>query len=106
MSDSPPPFGEDETKVDAVAASSTIDIDLNDDKPSSGGNDTDEISVGNSASNTNTTSRHNNDDLFFSTISDPEPNIEVYLGGFFFFLTNLKQVLSLSFSLYFYLSFF
>ena len=87
MSDSPPPFGEDETKVDTVAAaSSTIDIDLNDDKPS-GGNalDTDEISVGNSASNTNTTSRHN-DDLFFSTISDPEPNIEVYLGVFFLFV--------------------
>lgn len=63
MSETPPPFGEEDTKVDAQA-SSTVDIDLNDDKA-----ETPEESAPAKPS----------DDLFFSTISDPEVPINNFI---------------------------
>ena len=89
MSETPPPFGEDESKVDtAVTTAAAIDIDLNDDKPSSPDETTTTTTTTNNpatedAGPNNTTSRLN-DDLFFSTISDLEPNSVEVSTAFFF----------------------
>jgi hypothetical protein len=82
MSETPPPFGEEEKKVstsgDTTAGDSLVvapvDIDLNDEKVEVVGEEEDE----------ETKKEERNapsDDLFFSTKSDPEQHSEVRLLG-------------------------
>lgn len=91
MSETPPPFGEEEKKVstsgDTAAGDSLVapvDIDLNDEKVEVVGEEEEE----------ETKKEERNapsDDLFFSTISDPEQHSEVRLLGLNCYLACCKN---------------
>ncbi len=93
MSDSPPPFGEEEP---VAATPSTVDIDLDDDEKPDKEEAKAKPEPAGASSRQSATTAVVNDDLFFSTISDPEQHAEVpiYLNsanGVFRYLLQQKN---------------